>query len=175
MIYGTKLIYKYTEEIPVVNEKGETVITDDGDILTTEKQKTLDLTFSALTFLIYKNHTGREFMVDYITAASDADKKWQGNTQLLEKAKTDFDSLTIEEKEKVTGLGLDSNIEFFMNAIAAMVATTEYPIKRDFAEIINELPLFEMMQDDQFNTELFSLLSFRLKKNLRTQKTKNPI
>ena len=52
MLYGTKMIYRYKEEVPKVDSNGETII-ENGDFVTEVKEKKLELCFSANTFIIY--------------------------------------------------------------------------------------------------------------------------
>ncbi len=166
MIYGTKLIYKYSEEVPKVNINGETMVDKDGNFLTEEKEKKLELTFSAITFLIYKNFTAREFMKDFMVLGLEAQKEFDKNKEVFEKAQNNIENLTEEDIEVLSKIGFNESIEFFINATAAMIATTEYPRKRDFVEIINELPMY-IFQDEQFMKELVQLISFSVKKNSR--------
>lgn len=169
MIYGTKLVYKYKEEIPIINELGETKTDDNGDFLSKEIEKKLDLTFSAITFIIYKNYTGRELMQDFISAATSTDKEYAKKKSTIDKVNNIKEKgldveLTKEDIESLASMNYNDLIEFYINVTAAMIATTEYPIKRDFAEIINELPLF-LFTEETFVNELTQLLSFSLKKN----------
>lgn len=167
MLYGTKMIYRYKEEVPKVDSNGETII-ENGDFVTEVKEKKLELCFSANTFIIYKNYTTRELMKDFFNAGTTAQKEWLINKEVLDKVKEKeeikLDDLSEEDIEKLSKIGFNDSIEFFINITAAMIATNEYPIKRDFAEIINELPLF-LFNDDKFTTELMQLVSFGLKKN----------
>lgn len=168
MIYGTKLVYKYREKVPKTNELGETLTDSNGDFITEEIEKKLDLTFSAITFIIYKNYTGREFMQDFISAATSTDKQYTKSKTAIDKLnqiKNDIDiELTEEDIKSLASMNYNDLIEFYIGATAAMKATTEYPVKRDFAEIINELPLW-LFTDKKFINELTQLISFNVKKN----------
>ena len=53
MLYGTKMIYRYKEEIPKVDSNGETII-ENGDFVTEVKEKKLELCFSANTLLFIR-------------------------------------------------------------------------------------------------------------------------
>ena len=84
MLYGTKMIYRYKEEVPKVDTNGETII-ENGDFVTEVKEKKLELCFSANTFIIYKNYTTRELMKDFFNAGTTAQKESLINKEVIEK------------------------------------------------------------------------------------------
>lgn len=161
MIYGTKLIYKYTEEVPKVNEKGETLVDDNGDFLTETKEKKIELTFNLMTYLIYKNVIGTDLMKDFITFGKGFQKKVDKNEDILG---LDTDNLTEEDAEKMLAVWDNDTIQFLLQITAAMIATTEYPKQRPFEDIIKELPL-NLLFDGEFIKEVIQLISFNIKKN----------
>ena len=152
MLYGNKLVYAY-EDI----DEGE-----EGKVVT----KKLDLTFSPMTFVNYQNYTGKDFMADFMAINLNMANKVR--PELAEKIKKGeeltYEDITEEDVSAFTSKDSAKNIEFFVNAVASMIATTAYPKKLDFAEIINSLPIF-LCYDDAFLSELTELISFGLKKN----------
>ena len=163
MVYGTKLIWKYADEIPVV-KNGEYVVDDSGDIVVEKVEKKLDLTFNAMTLLLYKNYFDREFMQDFTLSGAQVEKQYKDNKELIDKARNSFADLSENEIEQLGKLSFDNSIEFILRAIVAMIATTEYPTKREVGEIINEIPL-SILNNDKFTDELTQLIGFGVKKN----------
>lgn len=170
MIYGQIYKYKYTVENPKFDNNGEPLKDKNGDYITEITEKTLQLSFNAMTYLIYKNFTARDLMQDFMIAGMRNEKARgeveERNKGLLEKAK-DINTLTEEDIDFLSQLDLDSNIEFLINAAAAMVATAEYPKKREFGEIIrDDLPFF-IFEDTDFVKNITGLIGYGLKKNTK--------
>lgn len=159
MIYGTKMIYKYSEEIPKVNANGETLADDNGDFITENIEKKIELSFNLMTYLIYKNVIGTDLMKDFITFG----KKFQNKIEKDEKVVTANNNLTDEEIEKISEVWDDDIMQFLIQVVVAMIATSEYPKKRPFEEIIKELPL-NLFLDGDFIKEVVQLISFNIKK-----------
>jgi hypothetical protein len=152
MLYGNKLVYAYED----IDEREE------GKVVT----KKLDLTFSPITFIKYQNYTGKDFMADFMALNfSIAGKISPELKQKIEKGEEiHYQDITEDDIKGFTSQDSSKNIEFFINAVASMVATTAYPKVLDFGEIMNSLPIF-LFYDDVFLSELTELISFGLKKN----------
>lgn len=163
MIYGTKMIYKYSEEIPKVNANGETLVDGNGDFITEIKEQKLELSFNLMTYLIYKNVIGTDLMKDFITFGKTFQKKVDKNEDILG---LDADNLTEEDIEKMSAVYDNDTIKFLLQVTAAMIATSEYPKQRPFEDIISNLPL-SLILDGEFIKEVIQLISFNLKKNNR--------
>lgn len=163
MIYGTKLIYKYTEEIPKVNADGETLVDDNGDFITEKTEKKIELSFNLMTYLIYKNVVGSDLMKDFMGFGKKFQNKVEENSEILT---ADADNLTNEEIDKIAEVWDNNVMQFLIQVTAAMIATSEYPKHRAFEEIVKELPL-QLFFDGEFVKEIVQLISFNIKKNSR--------
>ncbi len=157
MVYGNKLVYVYEED--TVDEEGK------GKVV----NKKLDLTFNPMTFIKYQNYTGRDFMADFMEISFNMSNKI--SPELLKKIENDeeilYGDISNSDIEALTGEQMTKNIEFFINAVASMIATSVYPKNLDFGEIINTLPIF-LFYDDNFLKELVEFITFGLKKNKQT-------
>lgn len=152
-IYGNTITYDYEEEL------------EDG---TTEKKK-LTLVFNPLTLIKYYNYVGREFMTDFYDIAFKSQKNSANlSKELREKMEAgeevNYEDISESDLKALSSADYSANLEFFINLIAAMIATREHPKQPDFAEIIGSIPLF-VLYDTEFLTELLSFISFGLKKN----------
>lgn len=149
MIYGTKMVYVYQEL--------------DGD---KDVDKKLELSFNPITLIKYQGYLGREFMTDFMQLGNS---NYKGLSKEL-KEKIDkgeeikYEDLSNEDIEALSKGDIMSNMEFYINLTACMIATNEYPKKLDFGEIICSLPLF-LFSDTNFIAELIDFISFGLKKN----------
>lgn len=152
-IYGNTITYDYEEEL------------EDG---TVEKKK-LTLVFNPLTLIKYYNYVGREFMTDFYDIAFKSQKNAANMSKEL-RAKIDageelnYEDISEEDLKALSSVDYSANMEFFINLIAAMIATREHPKQLDFAEIISSIPLF-ILYDSDFLTELLNFIAFGLKKN----------
>jgi len=167
MIYGDRIVYRFEEEVPKTNEKGETLISDSGEILTDKKQKTLNLGFTALTPIYYKNATGKELLVDFSLVAAEG-KKLEENDKKLKAIdlQTNIDELSKENIEKIAENTSLSSLEFFINVAAAMIKTAENG-RRSYEQIIAEDLSSGVILDGTFIQEITQLLCFGVKKNYR--------
>lgn len=151
-VYGNTITYAYEEEL------------EDG----TKEQKRLQLVFNPLTLIKYYNYVGREFMTDFFEVAVKSQKEYE---HLSKDAKDKIESgeeltmeeLSLDDVKALSAVDYTSHMEFFLNTIAAMIATREYPKQLDFAEIISSIPLM-ILYDSNFLKELMSVITFGLKK-----------
>lgn len=151
-VYGNTITYKYEEEL------------EDG---TTERKELL-LVFNPLTLVKYYNYIGREFMTDFFEVALSS----KNNFEHLSKEVKDkiekgeeitADALSTADIKTLNSIDYSAHMEFFLNTIAAMIATREHPRKLDFADIISSIPLM-ILYDSGFLNELLSVITFGLKK-----------
>ena len=151
-VYGNTITYKYEEEL------------EDG---TTERKELL-LVFNPLTLVKYYNYVGREFMTDFFEVALSS----KNNFEHLSKEVKDkiekgeeitADALSTADIKALNSIDYSAHMEFFLNTIAAMIATREHPRKLDFADIISSIPLM-ILYDSEFLNELLSVITFGLKK-----------
>lgn len=151
-VYGNTITYKYEEEL------------EDG---TTERKELL-LVFNPLTLVKYYNYVGREFMTDFFEVALSS----KNNFEHLSKEVKDkiekgeeitADALSTADIKTLNSIDYSAHMEFFLNTIAAMIATREHPRKLDFADIISSIPLM-ILYDSKFLNELLSVITFGLKK-----------
>ena len=172
MIYGTKIVYRYNEEIPKVNHLGETLRDDNGDFLTENKEYKIELCFTAQTYIIYKNFTTRELLVDCIKAGKSADKEYSSKKETIERLKYKTEELTEDEIKEISTLSFYEIKEFMQDCVVAMIATNEYPKKRSYEEIKEELPdgIFE---EQGFLDEVWALLQFGIKKKVNQMQKAN--
>ena len=149
MIYGTKMVYVYQEL--------------DGDKAVDKK---LELSFNPITLIKYHGYTGREFMTDFMQLGNSNYKKLGKELkERIEKGEElKYEDLSNEDIDALSNVDIMSNMEFYINLTASMIATNEYPKRLDFGEIICSLPLF-LFSDVNFITELVEFISFGLKKN----------
>ena len=114
---------------------------------------------------IYEEATKQEIRNAGMTLSKNLVRGAGKNTLMSQTLINNLNRNITEEDIKVfTSKDSAKNIEFFVNAVASMIATTVYPKKLDFVEIINSLPVF-LFYDDGFLSELTELISFGLKKN----------
>lgn len=150
MVYGNKLVYAYEEEV------------SEGKVET----KKLELTFNPMTLIHYQNYTGNDFMVDFMAVNFDMSKKIRPELkEKIEKGEElNYGDITEKDVEALTSADMTKNLQFFINVTASMIATSAYPKKLAFEDIIDTLPLF-LFYEDNFLSELVQLISFGLKKN----------
>lgn len=152
-IYGNTITYDYEEEL------------EDGKV---EKKK-LELVFNSLTLIKYYNYVGREFMVDFYNVGyksqQSADKlSKEVRDKLNSGEEVTYKDMSEADLNALAHADYSANLEFFINLIAAMIATREHPKQPDFSQIISEIPLF-ILYDSEFIGELLNFISFGLKKN----------
>lgn len=165
MIYGTKIVYRYNDEVPVVNELGETQFGENGDFLTETKEIKLELCFTAQTYIIYKNYTAKDLMADMYKATQSSRKEYEKSKDVISKVQNKDEDLTEEDIEILSNLGFDDIKMFFRNVTVAMIATNKYPQKYSYQEI-NEMIPDGLFEDEGFINELWALLQFGIKKKV---------
>lgn len=166
MIYGTKIIYKHNEEVPVVNELGETQFDKDGDFLTKTQEINLELVFTAQTYIIYKNYIGRDLMSDFYNTGRDSQQEYEKSYSTIQKVKGNTKKLSNEDIKVLCELNFNNMREFFQNLTVAMIATNEYPKIRSYQQICAELP-DGLLDDKEFIEELWAILQFSIKKKVK--------
>lgn len=152
-IYGNTITYDYDDTL------------EDGTV----EQKKLVLVFNTLTLIKYYNYVGREFMVDFYNVGYKSQQSASGlSKDLREKLNSgrevSYEDMSEADLNALANADYSAHLEFFINLIAAMIATREHPKQPDFSQIISEIPLF-ILYDSEFVGELLNFVSFGLKKN----------
>lgn len=127
--------------------------------------KEIKLVHNPLTYILYKNYTGRDLLNDTM----DVGIGMRGIETLAKKAQQGVENLTNEELVKITDAVLASNsTEYMLNLTAALIATAQHPKKLVFDDIIADLP-DDILYDAEFLktlTEFITINIDRVKKKL---------
>ena len=137
---------------------------------------TIRFVFNPLTYVIYMNYTGKDLNADFTSLALSKKNSKALNSmseELKEKVlnggfkDVDVKSLSECDIEALSEFASNSqNTEFLINYMASLMATACYPEKPSFEEIICRMPM-ELIYDNEFAEELFSLLAFGLKDTVK--------
>lgn len=174
MIYGDTIIFKYDDILPKVNEKGETII-ENGEIVVENIEKTIKLRMTPMTFIHYKNNTGKELIYEYAkmgikgertnSKLSNAEKLAK---QLGEKKVEDISDKELDELIKLSQENLESGnefIQFFQDVVIAMIMTYNNDRNKTVEEIAEQnLVSDTLIQNGKFIEEVTALLNFAIKK-----------
>ena len=174
MIYGDTIVFKYDDILPKVNEKGETII-ENGEIIVEKKEKTIKLRMTPMTFIHYKNNTGKELIYEYAKMGVKSEK-----TNIDLKAVEELtDQLRNKKAEDITDEELDeliakskANIEkgnefigFFRDVIIAMIMTYNNDKNKTIEKIAEQRLIDDVLfQNSKFIEEVTALLNFEIKK-----------
>lgn len=117
---------------------------------------------NALTFILYKSYFGKDLLNDIISFA-----KKNSNKQTLEKLK-EYNIETINDLENLDDIqtnevlstmeSYEFDSEFILNFIASLIATAQYPEKKDIGELIMSIPPY-VITDKETISELLDFFS----------------
>lgn len=132
------------------------------------EDKEITLMHNALTYILYKNYTGRDLLADTMDLGInlkgdvDIDGKKINVDELAKKAQKDINSLSNEELSKIIDITLNAkSSEYILYLTAALIATAIYPQKKAFEDIIAELP-DDIMYDAEFMKEITNFITINI-------------
>lgn len=134
------------------------------------KDVELKLVHNALTYIKYKNYTGRDLLDDTMNIGLAI----KGNEKTALKAQEKgIESLNDKEVQELIQVALNSKTsEYILFLTSALIATARHPEYLDFNDIIAELP-DDIMYDSKFMetiTEFMLINVDRIKKKVVAEK-----
>ena len=132
--------------------------------------KTLTLTHNLYTYIKYKEFTGRDMLED--TARLSLSINALTNLSVDALTNLSVDALSAAEQEElISSFFSSANSTYIMYLTAALIATAELPLSREFTDILCDIP-DDALYDAAYITCLtnFMLINIdRVKKNLLAQ------
>lgn len=122
--------------------------------------KEIKLVHNPLTYILYKNYTGRDLLDD--TMKLGINMKNKEIEPIAKKAQNGIETLTEEELVKITDAILCSNsTEYMLYLTAALIATAQHPKKVVFDDIIADLP-DDILYDAEFLKVLTDFITINI-------------